>query len=134
LTSTDLDRSNLGNARLQGLPQDILGGDPTGVLFDWVNSVFFFTYVSFRTPGFGRVPVTMDDDAALDTPASSVHGPVEVLQPAYMDWLLCYSLGDMFHVNGLKIHDLHFLHRFDTVSLLRQQHIVLPAWWLLGLA
>ena len=28
-----LDRSNLGNARLQGLPQDALGGDMTGVLF-----------------------------------------------------------------------------------------------------
>ncbi|KAG6849772.1 hypothetical protein H0H93_005288 [Arthromyces matolae] len=41
-----LDRSNLGNARLQGLDKDILGGDPTGVLFDWINSVFFFSYVS----------------------------------------------------------------------------------------
>ncbi|OSC96345.1 hypothetical protein PYCCODRAFT_1441111 [Trametes coccinea BRFM310] len=39
-----LDRTNLGNARLQGLPQDTLHGDPTGVLFDWVNSVFFFSY------------------------------------------------------------------------------------------
>ncbi|KAH9919825.1 major facilitator superfamily domain-containing protein [Fomitopsis serialis] len=28
-----LDRSNLGNARLQGLPQDTLGGDPTGNLY-----------------------------------------------------------------------------------------------------
>lgn len=42
----DLDRSNLGNARLQGLPQDILGGDKSGKLFDWINSVFFFSYVS----------------------------------------------------------------------------------------
>ncbi|KAJ3552700.1 hypothetical protein NM688_g4015 [Phlebia brevispora] len=39
-----LDRSNLGNARLQGLPQDTLGGDPTGKLFDWVNSAFYFSY------------------------------------------------------------------------------------------
>lgn len=45
--SLDLDRSNLGNARLQGLPQDTLGGDPTGKLFDWVNSAFFFSYVSY---------------------------------------------------------------------------------------
>lgn len=43
--SVDLDRTNLGNARLQGLPQDALGGDKTGVLFDWVNSAFFFSYV-----------------------------------------------------------------------------------------
>ena len=28
------------------LPQDILGGDPTGILFDWINSAFFFSYVS----------------------------------------------------------------------------------------
>ena len=40
-----LDRSDLGNARLQGLPDDILGGDPTGNLFDWINSGFFFSYV-----------------------------------------------------------------------------------------
>ena len=36
----DLDRTNLGNARLQGLPQDALGGDKTGKLFDWVNSAY----------------------------------------------------------------------------------------------
>ncbi|KAG1736129.1 major facilitator superfamily domain-containing protein [Suillus paluster] len=45
-----LDRSNLGNARLQGLPQDVLGGDPTGVLFNWVNSAFFFTYILLQIP------------------------------------------------------------------------------------
>ncbi|KAH9074144.1 MFS general substrate transporter [Lactarius deliciosus] len=45
-----LDRSNLGNARLQGLPADVLGGDPTGKRFDWVNSVFFFSYVLCSVP------------------------------------------------------------------------------------
>ncbi|TFK67750.1 MFS general substrate transporter [Pluteus cervinus] len=45
-----LDRTNLGNARLQGLPEDVLGGDPEGKLFDWVNSVFFFTYIIFQVP------------------------------------------------------------------------------------
>ncbi|KAI0631138.1 MFS general substrate transporter [Trametes polyzona] len=45
-----LDRSNLGNARLQGLPRDALHGDPTGVLFDWVNSVFFFSYIICQVP------------------------------------------------------------------------------------
>ncbi|KAH9003364.1 MFS general substrate transporter [Lactarius hatsudake] len=45
-----LDRSNLGNARLQGLPADVLGGDPTGKRFDWVNSVFFFSYVLCAVP------------------------------------------------------------------------------------
>lgn len=41
----DLDRSNIGNARLQGLPEDTLGGDKTGVLFDWLVSAFFLSYV-----------------------------------------------------------------------------------------
>ncbi|KAF8518348.1 major facilitator superfamily domain-containing protein [Hysterangium stoloniferum] len=45
-----LDRTNLGNARLQGLPQDILGGDKSGELFDWVNSAFFFSYILFQVP------------------------------------------------------------------------------------
>ncbi|KAJ8518732.1 hypothetical protein ONZ45_g4259 [Pleurotus djamor] len=45
-----LDRSNLGNARLQGLPADVLGGDPSGVLFDWVNSAFFFSYILCQIP------------------------------------------------------------------------------------
>jgi len=46
----DLDRTNLGNARLMGLPHDALGGDPTGVLFDWANSAFFFTFVCRLIP------------------------------------------------------------------------------------
>ncbi|KAI1794378.1 MFS general substrate transporter [Ganoderma leucocontextum] len=45
-----LDRINLGNARLQGLPQDVLHGDPTGVLFDWANSAFYFSYVLCPVP------------------------------------------------------------------------------------
>ncbi|RPD81550.1 MFS general substrate transporter [Lentinus tigrinus ALCF2SS1-7] len=45
-----LDRTNLGNARLQGLPEDTLHGDPTGVLFDWVNSAFYFPYVLCQVP------------------------------------------------------------------------------------
>ncbi|KAG1776807.1 major facilitator superfamily domain-containing protein [Suillus placidus] len=45
-----LDRTNLGNARLQGLAQENLGGDPTGKLFDWVNSAFFFSYIICQVP------------------------------------------------------------------------------------
>ncbi|KAK0494610.1 MFS general substrate transporter [Armillaria luteobubalina] len=45
-----LDRSNLGNARLQGLPEDILNGDPTGVLFDWITSAFYFSYIICQIP------------------------------------------------------------------------------------
>lgn len=45
-----LDRSNLGNARLQGLAKDVLGGDPTGKRFDWVNSIFFLSYILCMVP------------------------------------------------------------------------------------
>ncbi|KAI0322911.1 MFS general substrate transporter [Amylostereum chailletii] len=45
-----LDRSNLGNARLLGLEDDALGGDPSGKKFDWVNSVFFFSYILCQVP------------------------------------------------------------------------------------
>jgi hypothetical protein len=36
-----LDRSNLGNARIMGLPNDILNGDPTGVQYALVNTSFY---------------------------------------------------------------------------------------------
>ncbi|KAI0281818.1 MFS general substrate transporter [Russula aff. rugulosa BPL654] len=45
-----LDRSNLGNARLQGLAKDVLGGDPSGKRFDWVNSIFFLSYILCLVP------------------------------------------------------------------------------------
>ncbi|KAG9089759.1 hypothetical protein FS749_001073 [Ceratobasidium sp. UAMH 11750] len=45
-----LDRSNLGNARLQGLPEDVLGGDPTGARFDWVSSMFYLSYIIMQLP------------------------------------------------------------------------------------
>ncbi|CAE6470489.1 unnamed protein product [Rhizoctonia solani] len=45
-----LDRSNLGNARLQGLPEDVLQGDPTGTKFDWVSSMFYFSYILAQVP------------------------------------------------------------------------------------
>ncbi|KAF8586844.1 MFS general substrate transporter [Ramaria rubella] len=45
-----LDRTNIGNARLQGLTKDTLHGDPTGKLFDWVNSAFFFSYILVQVP------------------------------------------------------------------------------------
>ncbi|KAL4067018.1 major facilitator superfamily domain-containing protein [Scleroderma yunnanense] len=45
-----LDRSNLGNARLQGLPDDVFGGDPTGIMFDSVNSAFYITYILCQVP------------------------------------------------------------------------------------
>ncbi|KAG7085858.1 hypothetical protein E1B28_003392 [Marasmius oreades] len=45
-----LDRTNLGNARLQGLETDVLGGDATGQLFDWATSGFYFSYILLQIP------------------------------------------------------------------------------------
>ncbi|EJD52982.1 MFS general substrate transporter [Auricularia subglabra TFB-10046 SS5] len=45
-----IDRGNIGNSRLQGLPEDVLHGDPTGKQFDWVVSVFYFTYILVQIP------------------------------------------------------------------------------------
>lgn len=67
-----LDRSNLGNARLQGLPEDALGGDKTGVLFDWLTSGFYFTYVCLSwmtlrtTPDFQQDPISNSGDHFLE--------------------------------------------------------------------
>jgi len=56
-----LDRSNLGNARLQGLPEDVLGGDKTGVLFDWLTSGFYFSYVCLSWMTLGTIPDFQED-------------------------------------------------------------------------
>ncbi|EJU04331.1 MFS general substrate transporter [Dacryopinax primogenitus] len=45
-----LDRANLGNARIMGLPDDILDGDPTGVKFALINTAFYFAYITFQLP------------------------------------------------------------------------------------
>ncbi|OLL23631.1 High-affinity nicotinic acid transporter [Neolecta irregularis DAH-3] len=43
-----LDRSNLGNAKLQGLEKDILNNDSNK--FDWIASMFYIAYVIFGLP------------------------------------------------------------------------------------
>ncbi|EJC98224.1 MFS general substrate transporter [Fomitiporia mediterranea MF3/22] len=50
LIMTVLDRANPGNARLQGLPEDVLHGDRTGTLYDWIFSSYFFSYGLFQIP------------------------------------------------------------------------------------
>ncbi|EJD52976.1 MFS general substrate transporter [Auricularia subglabra TFB-10046 SS5] len=45
-----IDRGNIGNARLMNLPEDVLGGDASGKLFDWITSAFYFTYITVQIP------------------------------------------------------------------------------------
>ncbi|KIM91500.1 hypothetical protein PILCRDRAFT_670 [Piloderma croceum F 1598] len=82
-----LDRTNLGNARLQGLPEDVLGGDPTGNLFDWVNSAFFFPYILFMIPA---------------TVCSKLFSPRIWIAFATIGWGLCSTLmATAFDFGGL---------------------------------
>ncbi|KAH7913318.1 MFS general substrate transporter [Hygrophoropsis aurantiaca] len=82
-----LDRSNLGNARLQGLPQETLGGDPTGKLFDWVNSAFFFSYIICQIPA---------------TVVSKLFPPSYWMAGAAMGWAICSTLmASAFNFGGL---------------------------------
>ncbi|PIL23410.1 MFS general substrate transporter [Ganoderma sinense ZZ0214-1] len=69
-----LDRINLGNARLQGLPEDVLHGDPTGVLFDWVNSAFYFSYATvFNFAGLLTVRVCLGVFEAALSPGVALY-------------------------------------------------------------
>lgn len=99
LTSSDLDRSNLGNARIMNLPQDILGGDPTGMLFDWVNSAFFFSYVSHIL----RILAVGVCSSILDSKHGSGDKLVETLSTPEMDGWYCYRVGSMFDSDGLSL-------------------------------
>ncbi|KAI0800091.1 MFS general substrate transporter [Fomes fomentarius] len=45
-----LDTASLGNARVQGLSRDVLHGDSTGVLYDWVASASAFPAVLLQLP------------------------------------------------------------------------------------
>ncbi|EJD05399.1 MFS general substrate transporter [Fomitiporia mediterranea MF3/22] len=84
-----LDRSNLGNARLQGLPQDTLHGDPTGKLFDWVNSAFFFSYILCQIPA---------------SVVSKLFPPRLWLGSAALGWGLCSTLmATAFNFAGLIV-------------------------------
>ncbi|KAF8549086.1 MFS general substrate transporter [Imleria badia] len=82
-----LDRSNLGNARLQGLPQETLHGDPTGVLYNWVNSVFYFSYILCQVPA---------------TVFSKLFPPSYWMAAAAIGWGICSTLSaSSFNFAGL---------------------------------
>lgn len=75
-----LDRGNLGNARLQGLPEDILGGDPTGRLFAWCSSVFYVSYILCQVPS--NLVVKRFDPAIVIGVSAFLWGLASALQAA----------------------------------------------------
>jgi hypothetical protein len=83
-----------------GLPGDTLGGDYTGVLFNWVNSAFFFTFVCrsrLNTTLGWRVYAHV-----IDSLSSSNYGMVETLQPPTLARMLCHRVGHMFDSHGVQ--------------------------------
>lgn len=96
-TYPDLDRSNLGNARLQGMPEDVLGGDPTGVLFDWLVSIFFIPYVS---PMATCLSLVYSQCLRLDPVPGTMDNTFQVLRSSNMDWLFSHLMGPMLYTDG----------------------------------
>ena len=96
-----MDRSNLGNARLQGLPQDTLGGDPTGELFDWVNSAFFFSYVSamLLLSFCGMLKPN------ADLMSNTRNYCFQVIPTTVMARMCCYWMGPVFNTHGIRSMD-----------------------------
>ena len=97
MSVTDLDRSNLGNARLQGLPDDVLGGDPTGILYDWVNSMFFFPYVRFNLKSFH----TSSELVLPDSTPGPGNNYNETLSSQNMARSRCSRMEHVFYSNGI---------------------------------
>jgi hypothetical protein len=99
MSCADLDRSNLGNARLQGLPEDTLGGDPTGELFDMINSVFFITYV--RATNMATSTAThFDPLAPVDCFPNPCNCHFKALPTPDVDGRLRYWLGIVLNPHG----------------------------------
>ena len=85
-----------------GLPKDVLGGDPTGHLFDWVNSAFFFSYVSPPTQDHTSYPQT----PSLDHLPNSCYCYFQTLPPAYLDGVCGFGMGTLFDANGVYMSNL----------------------------
>jgi hypothetical protein len=84
----DLDRSNLGNARLQGLPQDALGGDASGHKFAWVNTAFFIAYVCASLRGLLQTDRLSRLQIIFQIPCSLM---AKVVSPRI--WISCSAIG-----------------------------------------
>ena len=97
ITIIVLDRSNLGNARLLGLPGDVLGGDASGKLFDWINSAFFFSYV--RPLTFLYFPSCSDLNFP-DYLSNTRYSYFQTLPSTALACWSCHRLGSGFNTLG----------------------------------
>ena len=91
----------MGNARLQGLAKDVLGGDPTGKRFDWVNSIFFLSYVR------SHIPMQNISKSHGGLWLDFMHGPsdppCQTPPPSTLVGLGGYRLGYLLHPHGWSL-------------------------------
>jgi hypothetical protein len=113
----------LGNARLQGLPGDVLGGDKTGELFDWVNSAFFFTYVRV----FLVWPKGLFYLLPTDSLSSSSNCNIQTLSPSPMDSFSRHWLGLVLYPYGAKAGGSYAPSSSDYFC--SQRGLALADWW-----
>ena len=99
MVRVDLDRTNLGNARLQGLPEHVLGGDPTGVLFDWANSAFFFSYVSHPYAHLFFAE-RFSDRPPPDSLSDPGDGHLKIIPSSHLARMRCCGLGSLLGPHG----------------------------------
>ena len=92
-----LDRSNLGNARLQGLPQDILHGDASGKQFDWINSAFYFSYVRGENLDQSNFLTLF---LSLDPMSSPCNDIIQTSPTSDLDSLYGVRMGSLINFNG----------------------------------
>lgn len=113
----------MGNARLQGLPEDVLGGDKTGELFNWVNSAFFFTYVRV----FSVWPKYLFYLLPTDPLSSSSNCNIQTLSSSPMDSFSRHWLGTVLHPYGAKAGSSYAPSSSDYFS--SQRGLALADWW-----
>lgn len=99
-----LDRSNPGNGRLQGLPEDVLGGDPTGKLFDLISSGFFLSYVRTISCCYSNAFRTQPLPC-LDCLPDSGNGCSQIVSFSYMARVCHNGVGSCFYFGGKP--DIH---------------------------
>lgn len=91
-----LDRGNIGNAKIEGLSEDL---NLTGPQYNWCLTAFFFTYCAFEVPSnmlLVRVPVL--DPVVV--PVQAADAATETLQTFHLAALHHGSVGRRDDTHG----------------------------------
>lgn len=80
-----------------GLPEDVLAGDPTGRLFDLVNSMFFIAYVRMAPAGSESLSPRVYTDYLSNTFFSMLENGF----PSHLDRRSHRWLGSLLYFDGV---------------------------------